>query len=145
MASACSQRASGNSRARSIAASIFSAFFCAEDARLFRGAEIELGELFAALRQGEKIERIVDQAALDQLVRDDAAEAFDIERIALGEILQAARFLRGAEQVFATPDRELRVAPDGAAARRTFAAEMREEVERRRVRAGSARPARRRE
>ena len=98
-----------------------------EDARLLCGAEIERGELL--LGEIENIERIIDQAMLDELVGDDAAEAFDIEGAAFGEIFEPARLLRGARGIFADPPGVIGVAPHGRAAGRAFPADVREKIE----------------
>ena len=74
----------------------------AEHARLFISAEIEFAELF--LGEIEKVERLIHEAALDQFLRDDAAERFDVERLALREVFHAPGLLRGATgDVLAAP------------------------------------------
>ena len=92
MASACSQRASGRVRARSRVSTSLAAFFAPKT----RGSSAVPRFSVASCSSGhvEEIQRLLHQPALDQLIRHDPAEPLDIERAALGEVLQAARLLR---------------------------------------------------
>ena len=112
----------------------FGGVLVAENARLVVGAEIQVAEL--VLAQIEQVERFADQAAFDEFLRDDSAERFDVERLALGKVLDAACFLRrAAGDVLATP-RDFFLSPPAifssrnwSAARRAFAADMVEKIE----------------
>src|SRR5207244_11772092 len=70
---------------------------------------------------------------LDHRVGHDSADALDVERAAGGEKFQPSGRLRRAGDVFAAPGDKLRIAPDPAAADRTFAVHVLEKIERLRV------------
>ena len=107
MASACSQRASGSLRARSIASSSFLAFFSPKT----RGSESVPRLSAESLPSVElkDIQRLLDKTALHEFVRDDSAERFQFERAALREIFEAAGLLSGALRIFADPNGKLRI------------------------------------
>src|SRR6266853_2136136 len=114
----------------------FACVFLAEHTRLLFGSEIERREPLQ--REVEYIQWLIDAsirlAQFDELIRDDAAEPFEIERTAFRQVLEPARFLRGAADVFTNPHCELRIAPNRLPARRALAVDVRGEVERPRVR-----------
>jgi hypothetical protein len=88
--------------ARWSASRIFVAFFSPKRARLVVRAEIQFAEHFQF--QVEQVERFLDEAAFDEFFRHDAAERFEVERLALREILDAPRELRRtARDVLAAP------------------------------------------
>ena len=100
----------------------FGGVFLAEHARRFIGSEIQLGQLLDL--EFKKVERLAHQSAFDQLVGHDSADAFNIECAAGREEFHAPRRLGRALKIFASPGDELRIAPDRAAADRTFAVNM---------------------
>ena len=70
--------------------------------RLVVSAEVQFAELVE--REVEEVERVFDKAAFYQLLGHDAAERFDVERLAGGEVFHAAHELGGAgRDVLATP------------------------------------------
>jgi hypothetical protein len=95
----------------------FGGVFESEDARFGFGAEVEGGEEggeAVLLFEVEQVEGIRDEAALDEFLRDDAPEAFEVEGGALGEVFESAGALGGTVEVGAEPDGEVGVAMHGA-------------------------------
>src|SRR4029077_3672494 len=105
--------------------------FLAKNARRFLCAKIQFRELLDF--QVEKIQRFAHEAALNKFVRDNSADAFDVERAARAEEFHAPRRLCRAIQIFAAPRDKFRVAPDGTAPRGTFPVNVFGEIERLRV------------
>ncbi len=127
MARAKSQRESGAERARSMAWRAFSAFFASEDARVFGGAEVEGGQVVQF--NLEKVEGFLGEAAFDEFVGDDAADAFDIEGAAGGLKNSRRRVACAGHCRFSQRQATLLgIAPDGAVADGAFAAGERDEV-----------------
>ena len=100
----------------------FRGVFRPENAWCFVCSQIERGKLI--LRQIIDIQRLIDETAFDESLRDNAAEGLQIQRVAGCEIFDAADVLRRALDVEATPCHKLRIAFHRAAARRTFPADM---------------------
>src|SRR5438105_2749331 len=76
--------------------------FLPKHAGLVVSAQVEPGELFQL--EAEQVERVLDQAAFDELLGHNPAEGLDVERPALREVLDAARELRrAARHILAAP------------------------------------------
>ena len=110
----------------------FRGVFRAEDAWRLVRSQIESGKLI--LRQIIDIQRFVNKTAFDEGLRDYAAEGLQIQRVAGGEVFDAADVLRRALHVEAAPCHKLRIAFDRAAAGRAFSTDMLFEIKRFRIR-----------
>src|SRR2546430_5261222 len=106
----------------------FGGVLLTKNARSFIGPKIQFGELLYF--QLEQIERLAHQSALNQFVRDNASNTFDIERAAGREKFQSSRRLCRTLEVFAAPSHKFRIAPDLTATNRAFGANMFQEIER---------------
>ena len=105
----------------------------AEHARFVVRAEIQFRQWFEF--QIEQVERFLDEAAFDEFLGDDAAQRFDVERLAVRKILHAPGLLRRTTRdVLAAPGDFLGVATGNLflcnrpAASRAFAADVFEQV-----------------
>ncbi len=112
----------------------FGGVLLAEDAGFVGGTEVEGGEL--GFGEVVEIEGIADESGLDEFFGDDAAEGFEVEGFALGEVFEAAGLLGGAAgDILAAPRDFLGIAAgdgffgDGTAAGGAFSVEVGDEVE----------------